>query len=70
MKKPNLSDYGLKGIDSRPQIDLDNYPASEEEVDRAMQAMLAWFIGNERVGKFRADLREWEWQEHDAGRLP
>ena len=65
MKKPKLQDYGLKGIDSRPQIDVENYPISLEEEAKAYQAMLEWFVGNDRVGRFRADLREWEWQQED-----
>ena len=62
MKKPRLEDYGLKGIDSRPQIDVESMPISEEEHDRAYQAMIEWYVGNERVRALRAHLNQYEWE--------
>lgn len=63
MEKPELADYGLKGIDSRPQIDVDSSPINDEEAARAYRAMLEWFAGSERVSRFRVDLLEWDLQE-------
>lgn len=63
MKKPNLSDYGLKGIDSRPQIDIDNHPISDAERAAALEHLIIWQVGNVRTNEFRAALREWEWKE-------
>lgn len=65
MKKPELADYGLKGIDSRPQIDVESSPISAEEEAAAYQAMLEWFVGNERVRKFRAHLNAYDWEVYD-----
>lgn len=62
MKKPNLSDFGLKGIDSRPQIDIDNYPITEAERAAALEALISWQVGNVRTSEFRAALSEWEWE--------
>lgn len=61
MDKPELADYGLKGIDSRPQIDVESMPITTEEYDAALKRVIEWEVGNVRVGKFRAGLREYEW---------
>lgn len=62
MKKPNLSDFGLKGIDSRPQIDIDNHPITDAERAAALEALISWQVGNARAAEFRAALGEWEWK--------
>lgn len=61
MKKPKLKDYGLKGLDSRPQIDLEVMPMSAEERERALAWLIEWQVGNFRAQAFRAALGEWEW---------
>lgn len=63
MSKPELADYGLKGIDSRPDIDVDLAPVSDEEYERALKHIIEWQVGNFRAARFRADLLEWELQE-------
>ena len=66
MKKPKLSDYGLKGIDSRPQIDVENSPISDEEREQALEQLISWQVGSIRVSAFRRALSDWE---YNTGRL-
>ena len=61
MKKPSLSDFGLKGIDSRPQIDIENHPITDAERAAALEALISWQVGNVRTREFRDALSEWEW---------
>lgn len=63
MKKPELADYGLKGIDSRPDIDVDLVPISEDEYARALAHIIEYQVGNFRAQRFRVDLLEWDLQE-------
>lgn len=66
MKKPKLSEYGLKGIDSRPQIDVENAPISDEEREQALEQLISWQVGNNRAVAFRNALSDWE---YNTGRL-
>lgn len=61
MKKPKLSDYGLKGIDSRPMLDVDAAPISAEEREQALEQLISWQVGNSRAAMFRQALGEYEW---------
>jgi hypothetical protein len=63
MKKPNLSDYGLKGIDSRPQIDVENCPISDLEREVALEQLIEWQVGSNRVSAFRSALNNFEWKD-------
>jgi hypothetical protein len=62
MKKPKLSEYGLKGMDSRPQIDVENSPISDEERAVALEQLIEWQVGNNRAVAFRRVLSEYEWK--------
>lgn len=66
MKKPKLSEYGLKGIDSRPRIDVENAPISDEEREQALEQLISWQVGNNRAAAFRSALADWE---YNTGRL-
>jgi hypothetical protein len=61
MKKPKLSEYGLKGIDSRPMLDVENAPVSDEERGQALEQLIEWQVGNNRAAEFRQALYEYEW---------
>lgn len=68
MKKPELSEYGLKGIDSRPQIDVENFPISDEEREKALEKLIEWQVGNFRANDFRHALFEYDMAEHGYAR--
>lgn len=63
MSKPKLSDYGLKGIDSRPQIDVEASPITHDERLAALEALIAYQVETFRVRAFRLALTEHEWNE-------
>jgi hypothetical protein len=66
--KPELSDFGLNGIDSRPQMDEENHPVSDEERAVALEHLIRYQVETLRVVAFRNALREWEWEEHERER--